>query len=92
MIVRAEAWPDCEEELARDLQDLAQDIEADEPGCLSYTVTRPIGSRTHFAVHARFSDWRAFKRHHLTEHMKRALPGLMAQLASAVTLEIFLEV
>ena len=92
VIVRGEASPDCGEEVALLLRDLATDIRLDEPGCLSYSITRALGSATHFAVHARFSDWRAFQRHAVTAHMKRAMPALAACLTSPFSLEIFPEI
>jgi quinol monooxygenase YgiN len=74
------------------LKDLAFDIEADEPACSAYVVTRAMGSPTHFAVHARFKDWQAFLDHSETPHFNRALPRLTPLLASPVSLEIFFEV
>ena len=59
---------------------------------MSYAATRVLGSQTHFAVHARFSGWKAFRGHAETAHMKAALPQLTALLGSAVALEIFLEI
>lgn len=91
MIARAEAMPGKGAELERLLNEFADDVRA-ERGCLAYTVTKPVGSSTHFAVHARFAGWRAFCRHGVTPHMRRAMPALMAKLASAVSLEVFLEV
>ena len=91
-VMRADALPECGDDVAELLQALAEEIRLDEPGCVSYAITRALGSETHFAVHARFSDWRAFQRHGVTRHMKRAMPALKACLASAVTLEIFLEI
>lgn len=92
LIARAEAHKGDEAEVADLLSDLADDIRTDEPGCLSYTVTRALGSRTHFAVHAHFENMRAFQRHGLTRHMKRTMADLKARLATPVSLEVFLEI
>ena len=92
LIARAEAHVEDEDQVEALLQDLATDIRMDEPGCLSYSVTRSLGSATHFAVHAQFQSMRAFQRHGLTRHMKRAMADLKARLATPVSLEVFLEV
>lgn len=92
LIARAEARAEDEDEVAGLLQDLAEDVRAEERGCLSFSVTRALGSSTHFAVHARFSDMRAFQRHGLTKHMRKAMPELSARLATPVSLEVFLEI
>jgi quinol monooxygenase YgiN len=55
-------------------------------------VTRAIGSPHHFAVHARFADWSAFKGHAETPHLERALPRLNALLASPIAMEIYFEI
>jgi quinol monooxygenase YgiN len=91
-IVRAETRPGADEEFEALLRDLAHRVCAEEKGCVSYVVTRPLGSREHFAVHARFSDWTAFKDHAETEHLKRVMPRMTALLASPVSMEIFFEV
>jgi quinol monooxygenase YgiN len=92
LIARAEAHIEDKDRVEALLQDLADDIRTDEPGCLSYNVTRSLGSHTHFAVHARFENMRAFQRHGLTRHMKRTMADLKARLATPVSLEVFLEV
>lgn len=92
LIARAEAKAEDEDEVADLLQDLAKDVRAEERGCLSFSVTRALGSSTHFAVHARFADMRAFQRHGLTRHMRKAMPELSARLVTPVSLEVFLEV
>jgi quinol monooxygenase YgiN len=91
VIVRAVARAGADEELASLLDDLALSVRADEPGCLSYVVTRMMGSTEHFAVHARFSSWGAFNAHAETPHLTRVLPRLTALLATPVSMELFLE-
>jgi quinol monooxygenase YgiN len=90
--LRAEASDGADGALEALLGDLADQVRAEEAGCASYVVTRSLGSRTQFAVHARFSDWAAFKDHGQTAHLERLLPQLTALLAAPVSLEIFLEV
>jgi quinol monooxygenase YgiN len=90
--VRGEARDGADEDFEHLLKDLAYAVDADEPGCTSYVVTRQMGSDRHFAVHARFVDWRAFRRHAVTPHFNRMLPRLTALLAAPVSMEIFLEV
>lgn len=90
--VRGEAREGAEDEFEALLKDLAFSVEADEPGCTSYVLTRQMGSLQHFVVHARFVDWRAFKRHAETPHFNQMLPRLTALLAAPVSMEIFLEV
>lgn len=92
VIVRAEAREGHDRAFEALLKDLAFDISVDEPACLAYVVTRAMGSPSHFAVHARFKQWRAFLEHSETPHFNRALPRLTALLASPVSLEIFFEV
>jgi quinol monooxygenase YgiN len=91
VIVRAEAHPGADEKLASLLADLAVRVDADEPECLSYVVTRMIGSSEHFAVHARFASWEAFEAHAETPHLSRVLPRLTALLAAPISMELFLE-
>jgi quinol monooxygenase YgiN len=91
-ILRAETRPGADAEFAILLNDLADNVRASEPGCDSYIATRVMGSRAHFAVHARFSDWDAFERHADTEHFSRLMPRLTALLAAPVSMELFLEV
>ena len=90
--VRSEAREGCENDFEAMLRDLAFAVDADEPDCTSYIITRQMGSRRHFVVHARFVDWRAFQRHAETPHFNRMLPRLTALLAAPVSMEIFLEV
>lgn len=91
-MLRAQTKPGRGNELAAVLSDLAHHVRADEPGCESYTVTRAMGSQAHFAVHARFSDWRAFEAHAETPHIVRLRARLNALLAAPIAMEIFLEV
>ncbi|MFT3727186.1 MAG: antibiotic biosynthesis monooxygenase [Terricaulis sp.] len=91
-IVRAKTHAGLDEEFEAQLRDLAFHIEADEDACTSYVITRALGSRDEFAVHARFVNWRAFRQHAETEHLTQALPRLTALLARPVSLEIFFEV
>ncbi len=91
-IVRAETRPGADARFEALLQDLAFHVAADEPGCTSFVVSRVMGSRVHFAVHARFLTWRAFRRHSETDHFNRTLPGLADLLAAPISMEIFLEV
>lgn len=90
-LVRAETKPGRADQFEALLGDFAFQVRGEERGCVSYVVTRLLGSDTHFAVHARFASWRSFQRHALTAHMKRALPRLTALLATPISLEIFLE-
>ena len=91
-VVRAETRDGADSEFESLLNDFAQNVRTGEPGCSSYVVTRMMGSRTHFAAHARFASWAAFEQHAETAHMERVLPRLNALLATPVSLEIFLEV
>jgi quinol monooxygenase YgiN len=92
LVARAETLAGADEDFERRLSDFAAQVRANEAGCLSYVATRAMGTQAHFAVHARFSSWQAFRRHADTPHMNEALPGLTGLLVSAVSLEIFLEV
>jgi quinol monooxygenase YgiN len=92
MVARAETLAGADEDFERLISDFAERVREDEPDCLSYVATRVMGTREHFAVHARFANWRAFNRHAETAHMDEALPSLTGLLASAVSLEIFIEV
>lgn len=91
-IVRAKTHAGLDEEFEAQLRDLAFHVDADEDACTSYVITRALGSRDEFAVHARFTNWRAFQQHAETAHLSRALPRLTALLARPVSLEIFFEV
>lgn len=88
-IVRLETREGAGEACEALLRDFAFLVEADEPGCRSYVVTRTLGSRTHFAAHARFADMRAFEAHADTDHMKRVMPRLNALLTAPISMEIF---
>lgn len=91
-IARAEVHPGREEEFEFLLADMALQVKANEKACTFYSVTRALGSATHFAVHARFKDWEAFKAHPETPHMEQLLAHLSPLLAAPIGLEIFLEV
>lgn len=91
-ILRGETLSGKAAEFASLLSDLAHRVRNEEDGCTSYHVTRAMGSTDHFAVHARFSDWAAFKGHADTPHLKRAMPRLNALLASPIAMELYLEV
>ena len=91
-LVRAQARSGSGAEFAALLSDLAYSVREDEKGCTSYVVTRMMGSPEHFAVHARFRDWRSFERHADTPHLKRLMPRIDALMATPFTMEIFLEV
>lgn len=91
-IMRAETKTGQDDAFESIIGDLAHMVRNDEPGCDSYVVTRALGSRAHFAVHARFSDWSAFEGHADTEHMQRLMPRLSALLAAPISMEIFFEV
>ncbi|MBX3511332.1 MAG: antibiotic biosynthesis monooxygenase [Hyphomonadaceae bacterium] len=92
VIMRADAAPESAEHFAALLADHASNVRQEEPGCASYVVTRAIGAPAHFAVHARFVNWSAFKAHGETAHLERVLPQLAAQMATPVSVEIFFEV
>ncbi|MGE0743504.1 MAG: putative quinol monooxygenase [Hyphomonadaceae bacterium] len=92
LIVRAEARAGADEDVEALLRDHAHRVLAEEPGCETYVVTRLIGSREHFAAHARFIDWPAFARHGETTHLQRIMPKLTALLATPISMEIFYEV
>lgn len=87
--MRAEALIGADEDVQDLLHDLARRVRAEEPGCHSYLVTRQMGSREHFAVHARFDSWDTFNAHAETAHLARALPRLTSLLATPVSMEIF---
>ena len=91
-VMRAETKPGADLEFAALMRDFAYQVRSEEPGCAAYVVTRMMGSRNHFAVHARFDDMRAFNGHATTEHLKRAMPRLTALLTTPVSMEIFLAV
>jgi quinol monooxygenase YgiN len=91
-VVRVETRDGVDAEFEALLSDLAHRVRAEEDGCMSYVVTRAMGSPQHFAVHARFEDWAAFKGHAETPHLKRAMPRLNALLASPIAMELYLEV
>ena len=91
VIIRAQSRVGADEEVASLLAELATRVRADEPTCLSYVVTRMIGSSEHFAVHARFASWDAFNGHAETPHLSRVLPRLTALLATPISMELFLE-
>lgn len=91
-VVRVETRDGVGQECAALLSDLAHSVRAEEDGCTSYTVTRVMGSPLHFAVHARFQTWDAFKGHAETAHLKRLLPRINALLAAPIEMELYLEV
>jgi len=88
-VLRAETKPGADEECAALLRDLAYRVRAEEPGCMSYVVTRALGSPSHFAVHAQFEDMDAFNEHAETEHMSRMMPRLRGLLATPISMELF---
>ena len=90
--MRAETRPGSDKEFEALLRDLAYQVRSEEPGCAAYVVTRMIGSRNHFAVHARFEDMDAFNGHAETEHLQAAMPRLTALLTAPVSMEIFFAV
>jgi quinol monooxygenase YgiN len=90
--LRAEARRGSGGELERLVSDFSRRVRAKETGCLSYVLTRALGSRTQFVIHARFSSWGAFREHGETVHMRQLLPRLNSLLAAPVSVEIFLEV
>jgi quinol monooxygenase YgiN len=92
VIVRAQTRPGKDQEFEALMKDLAFHVDTDEDACTAYAITRCLGSREHFAVHARFADFVGFQEHAETRHFSRALPRLTALLAAPVSLEIFLEV
>jgi quinol monooxygenase YgiN len=92
VVMRAETLVGLDEEVEALLRELAAGVMAEEPECESYLVTRMMGSRAHFAVHARFATWRAFERHAETEHLGRAMPALAPLLATPISMEMFFEV
>jgi quinol monooxygenase YgiN len=91
-LMRAETRPGVDEEFEALMRDLSYQVRAEEPGCAAYVVTRMLGSRTHFAVHAHFDNMAAFNEHAETEHLRRAMPRLNALLATPVSMEIFFAV
>lgn len=92
VVARAQTRAGLDTEFEAQLKDLAFCIDADEDGCTSYVITRSLGARDQFAVHARFTNWVGFQQHAETRHLTRALPRLTALLAAPVSLEIFFEV
>lgn|SRR5512145_910531 len=91
-LMRAQTRPGVDEEVERLLRDLSRQVRAGEPGCAAYVVTRTLGSRTHFAIHAQFADMAAFEQHAETEHLKQAMPRLSALLAAPLSMELFFAV
>lgn len=91
-VLRAETRIGADGEFEALMNDLAHAVRTEEPGCSSYVVTRAMGSKAHFAVHARFNDWDAFEDHADTAHLKRLMPRLSALLAQPLSMEIFLEI
>jgi quinol monooxygenase YgiN len=91
-VLKAETHPGFDEEFEALLRDFAYQVRDGEAGCDSYVVTRMIGSRNHFAVHAQFSDMDAFERHADTKHMAKTMPRLNALLATPISMEIFVAV
>ncbi len=92
VVLRAETHPGRDGEFLALAMEFASKVRANEPGCLSYAITRVLGAREHFAVHARFKGWEPFEEHADTPHLNAAMPRLMGLLAGAVSMEIFLEV
>ncbi|HRP12692.1 MAG TPA: antibiotic biosynthesis monooxygenase, partial [Terricaulis sp.] len=86
MVARIEAAPGAASAVAQGLAALAAAVRAGEAGCTSYYVTHSIGAPQHFAAHARFSDWAAFKAHAETAHMEAALARITPRLAAPVSL------
>jgi len=91
-VLKAETHPGFDEEFEALMRDFAYQVRDGEIGCDSYVVTRMMGSRNHFAVHAQFSNLDAFERHADTLHMAKAMPRLSALLAAPISMEIFLAV
>lgn len=91
VLMRAEALAGADQAVEALLGDLAEAVHAAEPDCRSYVVTRMMGSRSHFAVHARFGSWEAFDAHADTPHLMRTLPRLRPLLANTISMELFLE-
>jgi quinol monooxygenase YgiN len=91
VVVRLESRDGQDRKLAALMDAFALRVRDAEPDCTSYVVTRPIGSREHFAAHAHFASWDAFNAHAETPHLARVLPRLTALLAAPISMEIFLE-
>jgi quinol monooxygenase YgiN len=91
-LMRAQTHPGADEEVEALLRDLSRQVRAEEPGCAAYVVTRMLGSRSHFAIHAQFEDMAAFEQHAETEHLKQAMPRLSALLAAPLSMELFFAV
>ncbi len=91
-LMRAQTRPGADGEVEALLRDLSEHVRAEEPGCAAYVVTRVLGSRSHFAIHAQFADMTAFEQHAETEHLKRAMPRLSALLAAPLSMELFFAV
>jgi len=91
VVVRVVSRAGSDEVLGALLNDFALQVRKAEPDCTSYVVTRMIGSRDHFAVHARFACWGAFNAHAETLHLARVLPRVSPLLAAPISMEIFVE-
>ncbi|MBC7768748.1 MAG: antibiotic biosynthesis monooxygenase [Phycisphaerales bacterium] len=91
-VLKAETHPGLDEDFETLLRDFASEVRDAEIGCDSYVVTRMIGSRNHFAVHAQFTNMEAFERHADTKHLAEAMPRLSAMLAAPLSMEIFFAV
>ena len=89
---RLEASAGAQTVLEEALGAFAAAVRGEEPACTTYYITRAIGADRHFAGHARFIDWAAFKAHAETPHMTHLLARLTPALAAPVALEIFLEI
>lgn len=87
-MLRAEIHPGFDTEAEALLRELALSVRDAEVGCDSYVVTREIGSRNHFAVHAQFANMDAFERHADTLLMAKAMPRLNALLATPMSMEL----
>lgn len=92
LVVRAEARDGAEERVSKLLREFAYQVRNDELGCDSYVVTRLIGADAHFAAHARFIDFDAFRAHGETEHLDSLLERLKPLLASPFSMEIYFEI
>ncbi|HEX8900727.1 putative quinol monooxygenase [Vitreimonas sp.] len=91
LVVRAEARNGAEERVGKLLREFAYQVRNDELGCDSYVVTRLMGADGHFAAHARFVDFTAFRAHGETEHLESLLDRLTPLLASPFSMEIYFE-
>ena len=64
-----------EQEIERILRTISAATEANEPGCLEFTVYRSNSDARHYMLYERYDDEQAFQAHRETEHFKTHVLG-----------------